>query len=1085
MILKHKADINSKDSGGNSPLHVAALRGKEEVAFCLINKFGCDINMKNDLGRSVIHTACEGGCVSLVQRLIRECGANFNSRDDRNNTPLCLAASSGESEVAMCLINDFGCDPNVKGYHNRSLLHIACRGGSLSLVQTLISIYKCDVYARDDQKYTPFHDAACNCRAEVLLYLLDEFECNPNMEGWQGKSVLHCACTGGNLSLVQSLVEDYHADVSVRDCFDDTPLFSAAEDGQAEIALWLLDNTVCDLHALGYLGKTLLHHACQGGNVKLVRSLIRKYQAHIESRDTGNVTPLQVAALFGRAEVALSLISEFNCDVHARGHLGRSLLHDACEGGSVHLVNFLLSLLPVLSLDDGGNTPLHACSSYGQALCVQTLLSSNAPPLIRNNLGQTPVDVAKGRAKVVLEQYLAKNRHKLLVDYNDVLALAKKRYSGDYPVTRFFVLGNPGAGKSSLVESFKTEGFLRLFWGKIPESSVALHTAGVVPSVHENKHFGRVMFYDFAGDPEYYSSHAAILENLAPSKVGDNLVIIVVDLRDDEAIIENSLHYWVSFIKLQKFVTQLSFVLLGSHSDLIPFDHMAKKETILKIFAGTFSLPTEVRCLDCRNPRDVASFQNHISAMTNHSPRCGLSEKASLLLGLLEKDFSNVTACSLQTILSHIGEYGVCLPTEAKELYLALSELHDIGILLLLGDHIKGDCHFVLNIPKLTEDVHRSLFSKSAMMILQKKCGTASPAYNIGILPDSVLEEILPPYITKQCLSYLQYCQEIKCEDIGIFWPEHAESNCCFYFFPALCNLSRSEISWYKTHDYSIGWLARCTVLYDHFPPRFLHVLLLRLVFNFTLSAHSPDQSAGVSDSISFQRRCTMWKTGVHWLMEEGVECQVELVNGSKSVVVITRSTVDRMDNCISVFRKITSCVMESKAEFCDPIRPDYFLLDSTNEADYLAEDNLFTMYEVEGALTHPEGRDVILSVTGNRYMERSRLFCMRKMTHWDCLFPIDFRGVLRYLDEVEPRKLYDLGLELNILPKSLDDIFADNPSDVGARRRKLVRIWLSSSLDPPCWWHLVKAMESVALCSAAGYLAGQIRETFGKFNEQ
>lgn len=37
-------------------------------------------------------------------------------------------------------------------------------------------------------------------------------------------------------------------------------------------------------------------------------------------------------------EVALSLINEFHCDTHATGNLGRSLLHEACEGGSVRLL---------------------------------------------------------------------------------------------------------------------------------------------------------------------------------------------------------------------------------------------------------------------------------------------------------------------------------------------------------------------------------------------------------------------------------------------------------------------------------------------------------------------------------------------------------------------------------------------------------------------------------------------------------------------------------------------------------------------------------------------------------------------------
>ena len=97
----------------------------------------------------------------------------------------------------------------------------------------------------------------------------------------------------------------------------------------------------------------------------------------------------------------------------------------------------------------------------------------------------------------------------------------KKKYSKAERIVRVFVIGNPGAGKSSFVEVMKREGFFESF-GRVSESSVPPHTAGIIPSIHTSKHLGRVLFYDFAGDQEYYSSHAAILEKLASSK-GDNI----------------------------------------------------------------------------------------------------------------------------------------------------------------------------------------------------------------------------------------------------------------------------------------------------------------------------------------------------------------------------------------------------------------------------------------------------------------------------------------------------------------------------------------------------------------------------------
>ena len=90
------------------------------------------------------------------------------------------------------------------------------------------------------------------------------------------------------------------------------------------------------------------------------------------------------------------------------------------------------------------------------------------------------------------------------------------------------------------------------FFG-IRESSVLPHTAGIVPSTYISKQLGRVLLYDFAGDPEYYSSHAAILENLSASETGMYLIVIVVDLTDNDVNIINTVHYWVSFYTVSKF----------------------------------------------------------------------------------------------------------------------------------------------------------------------------------------------------------------------------------------------------------------------------------------------------------------------------------------------------------------------------------------------------------------------------------------------------------------------------------------------------------------------------------------------------
>ena len=69
-ILK-KIDVTPGVNEGNTPLHVAAMSGREDVVLSLINEFGCDVNVTGHLGRSLLHSASVSDNGSLV-RLVNQ-----------------------------------------------------------------------------------------------------------------------------------------------------------------------------------------------------------------------------------------------------------------------------------------------------------------------------------------------------------------------------------------------------------------------------------------------------------------------------------------------------------------------------------------------------------------------------------------------------------------------------------------------------------------------------------------------------------------------------------------------------------------------------------------------------------------------------------------------------------------------------------------------------------------------------------------------------------------------------------------------------------------------------------------------------
>ena len=767
------------------------------------------------------------------------------------STPLHDAAESGDLDKARKLLETGEYNVN-KSYYGKIPLDSACHGGHLDMVRMLISEFKADMNIEDILKRTPLHMAAEYGKEDVVLALINEFGCDTNIRGWRGRTLLHSTCEGGCVALVRTLICDHNADVNAQDDSKDTPLHVAAQYGKEDAVLALINVFGCDTNIRGCRDRTLLHSACEGGCVALVRTLIRDHNGDVNAYDYFEDMPIHAAAENGKEDVVLALINEFGCDTNARGWRGFTFLHTACYWGRANIVRSAGTCISPLVLDNDGNTPLHIASD-GRGECVEALLQLNAPIMLRNASGKTSRDLATGEIESLLDTYIKENKNKMFVRYNTLQKHAKKKYSTAEPITRLFVIGNPGAGKSSFVETMKREGFFQ--FGKVSELSVPLHTAGIVPSIYVSKHYGRVLFYDFAGDPEYYSSHAAILENIASSRKGYNIFIIVVDFREDIPTIRNSLHYWCSFVRHQKFCGNNNIIIIGSHSDLVVKEKIEEREKIFRHFLKKNSGPEHVNehfKLDCCKPRskELKMIKDKIISLKQKSPRCQLSLHAIILLGLLETDFGNVTACSAQTILEHIEITGLALPKNISSLLPVLQELHEIGVLFMTRDEKCDNLQVILNISKLTNEVHKLLFSNEAKLDLAKDIDSKDTisSFNIGVLPKALLEKILPQYITKECLVQLQYCQEISHKDVSAFpsLPQSGSSDQSFLFFPALCRVNKIDVAWTTPPvlSYGIGWLARCAdASCDHFPSRFLHVLLLRLVFRFTLQVPTQTQT--------------------------------------------------------------------------------------------------------------------------------------------------------------------------------------------------------------------------------------------------
>ena len=115
-LLRHAADIGTRDGGGSTPLHDAARGGHEAVVRLLV-ELGADRDAKDSSGDTPLHDAAAWGHEEVV-RLLVELGADRDAKDNSGSTPLHHAAR-GRHEAVVRLLVELGADRDDMGNTGR------------------------------------------------------------------------------------------------------------------------------------------------------------------------------------------------------------------------------------------------------------------------------------------------------------------------------------------------------------------------------------------------------------------------------------------------------------------------------------------------------------------------------------------------------------------------------------------------------------------------------------------------------------------------------------------------------------------------------------------------------------------------------------------------------------------------------------------------------------------------------------------------------------------------------------------------------------------------------------------------------
>ena len=392
--LEKGADIDARDTDGETPLHYAVGRGGTAERVNALLDAGANVEARGKYDRTPLHYAAGwDGTAERVNALLNA-GADIHARDTDGETPLHYAAGWGGTAERVNALLNAGADIDARDTDGETPLHSAAGwGGTAERVNALLNA-GADIDARDTDGETPLHYAVgWDDTAEMVNVLLNA-GADIHARDTDGETPLHHAATKDTAGIVNALL-NAGADIHARDTGGWTPLHHAAEHSTAETVNALL-NAGADIHARDTGGETPLHHAVVrwGGTAEIVNVLLNA-GADIHARDTGGWTPLHHAVRFAATNDTAGIVNVLlnaGADIHARDTDGETPLHHAATNDTARMVNALLNAgADIHARDTDGETPLHHAATKDTAGIVNALLNAGADIHARDTDGETPL----------------------------------------------------------------------------------------------------------------------------------------------------------------------------------------------------------------------------------------------------------------------------------------------------------------------------------------------------------------------------------------------------------------------------------------------------------------------------------------------------------------------------------------------------------------------------------------------------------------------------------------------------------------------------------------------------------------------
>ena len=1038
-------DVNRQDSAGNTPLHIACIERNSNVVQFLVEEKRCNISVLSFEDKVPLDLVCNTKSHVNLESLLASIVKNYQYQHDVTQCALtlfkavCNTRSTAESGKVM---NIFFQEAFIKGDFNTCLCLMMV--GQCDVYTQIDGIDKCDLVHTLLDEFTSEHVISYTkptnmvegdtilhvalyswqSNSELIQHLITVLNFSSSIANSRQEYPLHIACRLGCSLEVMELLGD--CDVDHQDIDGNTPLHLVClhHPTREGILLWLVDSKHCSTNIVNRDGKkacelildlsneqtimasakiywyvskrsgyeslvsngnTVLHMALKFDDEYLIDNLKKNnedFVSYLSVRNIFNELPLHLAARthdIGKVKLVSS-----GCNPNAVTHKGNTALHEVCRtctdsDQDLEIIKFLcedLKYNPNLS-NLKGERPLHLACRQGSGRIVRYFLSELkvSDVEIRDNSNCTPLMHAPlDRPEIVklLIEYGADPQH-LYSTYQRFFSTYSSENPPSTPLS-IVVIGNHATGKSTLIKALKSEGCQDMVHAEA-------FTAGIIPSAYESESFGSVIWYDLAGQSEYYASHEAILHTILSASP---LILLLVDIRKDLKYIQQDILYWLNFLHRQSpsesVGTRPHLVIVFSFADQSPVeDSKNKVKNVGQNLASDFSKfqlePVSLIALDCRMPNSdkIVSLRSQLSA--SFKELCGIAKMNfilhcfyAFLLGNFKSEpavvASEILALSEDWIESEIDPLSYAdadfddgidwddfifettfeekspaklLPVGQKEILRLCEELNNKGHIILIKHKFELEkCWVIIQKELILNEVNGSLFAPQHFEQYCKHLST-----NTGVVTYTSLKNLFDHYDTDMLigfLTHLEFCQEIDDEVINQLLTDcYLKSR--FFFFPGLVRIEKPEDIWKDDEVYSsaCGWIMETTRANEFFTPRFLQVLQLRIAFNFPLSLEPKRRIGDPHEPLTIQRCCSVWKNGISWKTGSGLECLVEVTEQCQAVVLMLRSISSSQDLTShyisyrsSLIKVITSAVsdicpsLEVSESFCHPDHIQY-----------------------------------------------------------------------------------------------------------------------------------------------------------------